>query len=292
MPLSIAEAVEAVKSDLCLDVRIKGRAAVDAALASLQLEPCSARLKTNLHAVCLELGIETGWGDMGGLARGGEGGAVRVIPARGWRTLEERKTCEAACVPIQAAVRGRRGRRHTRAVRKQESTRRHIAMEILSTEHTYNGCIGALCLLEEQLRFRASVGTAAAAGPQQQAARSSSVWQARQSASTHTLDVKEQVDGFPVQQRCDTIFGNVAELKQLSDSLLEALEARVGADGGGFEAVRNLAGGARGFRGDMVGIMRVRVGIMGPGKYENVGKSRSVLIMINPVIFTRSRMVV
>jgi hypothetical protein len=33
----------------------------------------------------------------------------------------------------------------------------------------------------------------------------------------------------------------------------------------------------------------VRVEIMGPGKYENVGKSQSVLIMINPIIFTRTR---
>jgi hypothetical protein len=33
----------------------------------------------------------------------------------------------------------------------------------------------------------------------------------------------------------------------------------------------------------------VRVGIMGPGKDENVGKSQSVLIMIDPIIFTRSR---
>jgi hypothetical protein len=36
-------------------------------------------------------------------------------------------------------------------------------------------------------------------------------------------------------------------------------------------------------------LLRVRVEIMGPGKYENVGKSQSVLIMINPIIFTRTR---
>ena len=35
--------------------------------------------------------------------------------------------------------------------------------------------------------------------------------------------------------------------------------------------------------------LRVRVEIMGPGKYEHVGKSQSVLIMINPIIFTRTR---
>jgi hypothetical protein len=35
--------------------------------------------------------------------------------------------------------------------------------------------------------------------------------------------------------------------------------------------------------------IRVRVEIMGPGKYENVGKSQSVLIMINYIIFTRTR---
>jgi hypothetical protein len=29
---------------------------------------------------------------------------------------------------------------------------------------------------------------------------------------------------------------------------------------------------------------------MGPGKYENVGKSQPVLIMINPIILTRTRM--
>jgi hypothetical protein len=28
---------------------------------------------------------------------------------------------------------------------------------------------------------------------------------------------------------------------------------------------------------------------MGPGKYEHVGKSQAVLIMINPIIFTRTR---
>jgi hypothetical protein len=31
---------------------------------------------------------------------------------------------------------------------------------------------------------------------------------------------------------------------------------------------------------------------MGPVKYENVGKSQPVLIMINPIIFTRTRMTV
>eukprot|EP01047_Picozoa_sp_COSAG01_P029837 COSAG01_NODE_2061_length_8482_cov_6.301925_2_plen_89_part_00 len=36
-------------------------------------------------------------------------------------------------------------------------------------------------------------------------------------------------------------------------------------------------------------ILRVRVEIMGPGRYENVGKSQSVLIVINPMIFTRTR---
>eukprot|EP01047_Picozoa_sp_COSAG01_P006280 COSAG01_NODE_227_length_21107_cov_85.615099_10_plen_181_part_00 len=36
--------------------------------------------------------------------------------------------------------------------------------------------------------------------------------------------------------------------------------------------------------------IRVWVEIMGPGKYENVGKSQSVLMMINPIIFTRTRM--
>jgi hypothetical protein len=35
--------------------------------------------------------------------------------------------------------------------------------------------------------------------------------------------------------------------------------------------------------------VRVRVGIMGPGKYANVGKCQSVLIMTNPIIFTRTR---
>jgi hypothetical protein len=34
--------------------------------------------------------------------------------------------------------------------------------------------------------------------------------------------------------------------------------------------------------------IRVWVKIMGPGKYENVGKSQSVVIMINPIIFTRT----
>jgi hypothetical protein len=33
----------------------------------------------------------------------------------------------------------------------------------------------------------------------------------------------------------------------------------------------------------------VRVEIMGLGKYENVGKSQSVLIMIDPIISTRTR---
>jgi hypothetical protein len=37
------------------------------------------------------------------------------------------------------------------------------------------------------------------------------------------------------------------------------------------------------------GSIRVRVEIMGPGKYKNVGKSQSVVIMINPIIFTRTR---
>jgi hypothetical protein len=36
-------------------------------------------------------------------------------------------------------------------------------------------------------------------------------------------------------------------------------------------------------------LVRVRVEIMGPGKYDSVGKSQSVLIMINPIIFTRTR---
>jgi hypothetical protein len=35
--------------------------------------------------------------------------------------------------------------------------------------------------------------------------------------------------------------------------------------------------------------VRVRVEIMGLGKYENVGKSQPVLIMINPIIITRTR---
>jgi hypothetical protein len=35
--------------------------------------------------------------------------------------------------------------------------------------------------------------------------------------------------------------------------------------------------------------VRVRVEIMGPGKYENVGKSQSVLVMIDPIISTRTR---
>jgi hypothetical protein len=35
--------------------------------------------------------------------------------------------------------------------------------------------------------------------------------------------------------------------------------------------------------------LRVRVEIMGPGKYEHVGKYQSVLIMVNPMIFTRTR---
>ena len=36
-------------------------------------------------------------------------------------------------------------------------------------------------------------------------------------------------------------------------------------------------------------LTRVRVEIMGPGKYEIVGKSQSVLFMINPIISTRTR---
>jgi hypothetical protein len=36
-------------------------------------------------------------------------------------------------------------------------------------------------------------------------------------------------------------------------------------------------------------LLRVRVEIMGPGKYEHVGESQSVLIMINPIIFTHTR---
>eukprot|EP01049_Picozoa_sp_SAG25_P016773 SAG25_NODE_4006_length_909_cov_1.019753_1_plen_58_part_10 len=35
--------------------------------------------------------------------------------------------------------------------------------------------------------------------------------------------------------------------------------------------------------------VRVQGEIMGPGKYENVGTSQSVLIMINTMIFTRTR---
>jgi hypothetical protein len=35
--------------------------------------------------------------------------------------------------------------------------------------------------------------------------------------------------------------------------------------------------------------IRVRVEIMGLGKYENVGKSQPVLMMINPIISTRTR---
>jgi hypothetical protein len=35
--------------------------------------------------------------------------------------------------------------------------------------------------------------------------------------------------------------------------------------------------------------LRVRMEIMGPGKYENVRESQSVLIIINPMIFTRTR---
>jgi hypothetical protein len=35
--------------------------------------------------------------------------------------------------------------------------------------------------------------------------------------------------------------------------------------------------------------IRVRVEIMGPGKYESVGESQSFLIMINPIICTRTR---
>jgi hypothetical protein len=35
--------------------------------------------------------------------------------------------------------------------------------------------------------------------------------------------------------------------------------------------------------------LRVRVKIMGPGKYENVGKSQSVFIMIDPIISPRTR---
>ena len=35
--------------------------------------------------------------------------------------------------------------------------------------------------------------------------------------------------------------------------------------------------------------IRVRVDIMGAGKYENVRKSQSVLGMIDPMIFTRTR---
>jgi hypothetical protein len=34
---------------------------------------------------------------------------------------------------------------------------------------------------------------------------------------------------------------------------------------------------------------RVRVEIMGPGKYENVGKSQAVLIMNDPIVSTRTR---
>jgi hypothetical protein len=37
----------------------------------------------------------------------------------------------------------------------------------------------------------------------------------------------------------------------------------------------------------MPAVVRVRVEIMGPAKYENVGNSQSVLIMIDPIIFTR-----
>eukprot|EP01047_Picozoa_sp_COSAG01_P141828 COSAG01_NODE_72942_length_251_cov_1.447368_1_plen_78_part_10 len=35
--------------------------------------------------------------------------------------------------------------------------------------------------------------------------------------------------------------------------------------------------------------LRVRVEIRGSGKYEIVGKSQSVIILINPIIFTRKR---
>jgi hypothetical protein len=36
-------------------------------------------------------------------------------------------------------------------------------------------------------------------------------------------------------------------------------------------------------------VLRVRVEIMGSGKYENVGKAQPVLIMINPMISPRTR---
>eukprot|EP01047_Picozoa_sp_COSAG01_P018734 COSAG01_NODE_1021_length_12074_cov_7.519876_9_plen_114_part_00 len=36
-------------------------------------------------------------------------------------------------------------------------------------------------------------------------------------------------------------------------------------------------------------LVRVRVQIMGPGKYGNVGKSQSVLITIHPILFTHTR---
>jgi hypothetical protein len=38
-------------------------------------------------------------------------------------------------------------------------------------------------------------------------------------------------------------------------------------------------------------VLRVRGEIMGPGKYDHIGTSQSVLIMINPSIFTRTRIV-
>jgi hypothetical protein len=40
---------------------------------------------------------------------------------------------------------------------------------------------------------------------------------------------------------------------------------------------------------DRVWLLRVRVEIRGPGKFRNVGKSQCVLIMINPMISTRTR---
>jgi hypothetical protein len=48
-------------------------------------------------------------------------------------------------------------------------------------------------------------------------------------------------------------------------------------------------GGVAARHGVMVHNIRVRVEIMAPGKYNNVGESQSVLLMDDPIISTRTR---
>eukprot|EP01052_Picozoa_sp_SAG31_P030560 SAG31_NODE_3145_length_4621_cov_2.448695_1_plen_341_part_00 len=250
MSISLAAAVEAIKSQLGADVvapTLKGVGAVKIAMVHLDMEP-SGRLKFDVQAVCTRLKIDTGWDpQFSTSARSSPAAATKSVANGGkFEPLPEpvpflvanapieltgnifrKDTRTKPAIIIQTHCRSRFARKHYKQLKRREAARRHVVKEIYTTEMTYNACLTTLDQFISQLQFQASVANSPA-----QSSKSSKPPKGRRQ-SVHGMAWEASVSGreasgSPSSTDIVKIFGNVADFLQLSNDLVARLHERVG----------------------------------------------------------------